>query len=83
MNSRPAKAYQVRDGGEGLKQKLLQIESAIKIFNHKTSVINVAPVIHAFRKISKHTSYIPITNSTERKEIRTVTVASLGEDVSK
>jgi hypothetical protein len=32
MNGGPAAANQVRDRGKGLKQKLLQIESSIKIF---------------------------------------------------
>jgi hypothetical protein len=43
MNSGPATAYQVRDSGRSLKQKLLQIDSIINVFNLITSLMNVAP----------------------------------------
>jgi hypothetical protein len=34
MNGRQGAVNQVRDGEKGLKQKLFQIESAVKTFNH-------------------------------------------------
>jgi hypothetical protein len=37
----------VGDEEKGLKQKLLQIDNAIKTFIHKTSPIDVAPVTYA------------------------------------
>jgi hypothetical protein len=40
MNCGLVTAYQVREGGKGLKQKLLQKESAKKIFHH-TSLPNI------------------------------------------
>jgi hypothetical protein len=49
MNRESATANQGRVGAKRLKQILLQIESTIKIFYHKISLINVAPVIHAFQ----------------------------------
>jgi molybdenum cofactor biosynthesis enzyme MoaA len=45
MNSGPATAYQVRDSGGRLKQKLLQTDSVINVFYYVTSLMNVAPNI--------------------------------------
>jgi hypothetical protein len=49
MNGRSATADQLKDGGGGrLKQKLLQTESTLKIFNHKTSLPSVTLSIYVF-----------------------------------
>jgi hypothetical protein len=45
MNGGPATVSQKRDREKGLKQKLLQKERAMKIFNHETSPPNVTLII--------------------------------------
>jgi hypothetical protein len=57
MNCGLVTAYQVREGGKGLKQKLLQKESAKKIFHH-TSLPNITLRMKVFRVSSKRISYL-------------------------
>ncbi len=57
MRGRLATVNQVRDGGKELRQNILQLESAIKIFNHRTSQPNFALIIEVFWISSKLISY--------------------------
>ncbi len=58
MNDGLATANKVRDGCKGMKQKHLQRESSIKIFNHKTSLPNIVLSNYVFRVSRKHTSCV-------------------------
>jgi hypothetical protein len=57
MRGRLATVNQVRDGGKELRQKLLQLESAMQIFYHRTSQPNLALIIEVFWISSKHILY--------------------------